>query len=175
MLGSPGYLHDPALTGWLRRTALRIWPRGPALRVHVLDASAPQADLLGPTLVRVNLGLLRELHSGAEAAFVLAHETAHRELGHLDARLEPGWDGEAAELAADAWARQRLIDLGYGAATGSVLLGRLARDPRWHEARPVLQRRAEALAALDAGGLQPAPDPADGFTELMARHRAPSR
>jgi hypothetical protein len=121
------------------------------MRIHVLDRPTPRADLLGGQVVVLHLGLLVRTRDEAELAFVLAHELAHRRLGHVAARRLADWDAQAAELAADRDAARTLQRLGYRVSAGSELLRRLLETSRSGAARELIEARIQALPATGAG------------------------
>jgi hypothetical protein len=173
---SPRTIRDPALVAWIVERLRLIDPEhGPTLRVFVLDDPATQADLVGGKLLRVRAGLLRELRDEPELLFVLAHEVAHRRLGHVAARESPNWDAIGAEIEADRVARQSLRSMGLAPDTGQALLQRLAAGLKRTEDLATIRRRIDALASP-----QPATpsdvdepyrtDPAR-FAQLMSRYR----
>jgi hypothetical protein len=136
-------VHDPATLAHLGGLLLRLDPAA-RLRLYVLEHPAPQAELIGEQVLLVRTGLLDAVRSDDELAFVLAHELAHRALGHVAARRAAGWDAMAAEIAADARASARLGEIGLDAKAGAVLLGRLLPDLP-EEAQPLVIRRMKAL------------------------------
>jgi predicted Zn-dependent protease len=117
---------------------------GVKLRLYVLDHPAPQAELIGGEVLLVRTGLLDAAHTDDALAFVLAHELAHAALGHIAARRQPGWDSTAAEIAADAWAQQRVAGIGLDPRAGPALLARLLPELP-DAAQPLLLRRLDAL------------------------------
>ena len=125
LAASPTRVRDPVLLDYLGELLRRLAPAG-APRLYVVEASAPQADLLGARVLRLRTGLLAAVANEDELAFVLAHELAHDALGHTQARRQAGWDATRAELEADAAAAQALARLGYQAGAGRALLRRLA-------------------------------------------------
>lgn len=136
-------VHDPAVLGRLVHWVGRIEP-GATLRLYVIEHPAPQAELIGNEVLLVRTGLLAAVRSDDELAFVLAHELAHRALGHVAARRTPGWDARGAERAADRWAAARLQALGLDPAAGRTVLARLlpGLPP---PAQPPVRDRLDAL------------------------------
>ena len=137
---------DAALDARIAGLVGRIAP-GLAMRVYVVQAPAPQAEVIGGQVLLVRTGLLEAAASDDELAFVLAHELAHAALGHVAARREPAWDAEAGERAADAWALERTRRLGFDPAAAVNQLRRLARRLEGTD-RASVEARA---AALDQG------------------------
>lgn len=161
---SPQRIRDPALEAWLADLLRRIDPvHGPAVRLYLLDLSTPQADLIGERLLRLRLGLLLALRNEAELVFVLAHELAHRELGHVAARRRPGWDAESAECEADRATVTALYRLGYPPDTGVSFLSRMR----------ALATQADDILALDAriATLSNTPLPSENATPQVANDR----
>lgn len=148
---SPQRVRDARLEAYLQRLLMRLGNEAPAMRIHVLDRPAARADLLGGQVVLLHLRLLVETRNEAELAFVLAHELAHRRLGHVAARRRADWDADAAELAADGDAVQTLQRLGYRVSAGRELLRRLLETTRAPAARALIEVRIQALPATDAG------------------------
>lgn len=147
LASSPARVRDTALLGYLEQLLRRL-ATGEPPRLYVIQAPGLQADLLGERLLRLRSGLLTAVADEAELAFVLAHELAHGELGHLAARREDGWDAARAERAADAAALRTLERLGYDAGAPRALLERLAaRLPEGQR----LSDRVEALPRTSRG------------------------
>lgn len=174
---SPHRIRDPALEAWLAELLLRIDPsQGGELRLYLLDLRAPQADLIGERLLQVRAGLLSELRTEAELVFVLAHELAHRHLGHVEMRRRRDWDAERAEREADRAALLALSRLGYASGAGAELLTRMHGRVTQPDDRRRLQNR---IAALDAAIPSPqikrlaVPDPR--FEHLLAPYRTRAR
>ena len=175
---SPQRLRDAALEGWLVQQLRRIDPtRGAEVRLYLLDLPTPQIDLIGDQVLRLRLGLLLDLRDEAELGFLLAHELAHRDLGHSAARRAPGWDADAAEIAADATAVATLARLGYPPKHGANLLLRMRERAQESEARAQLQQRIDALQRLSLTPTNRPPTPDPRFVDLLApyRQRAISR
>ena len=144
LAASPARVHDARLLDYLERLLLRLAP-ATRPRLYVMDASAPQADLLGSRVLRLRTGLLAAVANEDELAFVLAHELAHDRLGHVEARRHAGWDAARAELEADAEAVRTLGRLGFRTGAPRALLQRLAaRSPAGER----LEARIAALPDL---------------------------
>lgn len=161
---SPQRIRDSALEAWLADLVRRIDPvHGRAVRLYVLDLRTPQADLIGERLLRLRLGLLLALHNEAELVFVLAHELAHRELGHVAARRRPDWDAQIAEREADRATVAALHRLGYAPDAGVPFLSRMR----------ALATQAEDILALDAriAVLSNTPWPSENATPQVADDR----
>jgi hypothetical protein len=165
---------DPALHAWLTGLLERIDPAGASrIEVFVLDLPQPQVDLVGGRLLRVRTGLLRELASEDELVFVLAHELAHRSLGHVVAQQQPGWDPDRGEIDADREARAALGRLGYSPDAGRTLLARLLGGVEARRDRARIEARVAAMAAPPS---MPARTPGDTqedrrFEALLAPYR----
>ena len=114
LLASPGRVHDAALDRRLDGMLCRLDADGcGAVQVIVLDAPGLRAELIGARVLRLHRPLLDVLQDDDALAFVLAHELAHRRLGHVGARRGLHWDADAAEMAADALARRMSVAAGY--------------------------------------------------------------
>jgi hypothetical protein len=165
---------DPALHAWLTELLERIDPAGAArLEVFVLDRPQRQVDLVGGRLLRVRTGLLRMLASEDELVFVLAHELAHRSLGHVVAQQQPGWDPDRAEIDADREAGAALARLGYSRDAGRALLVRLlgSVDERHDRARIEARITAMDATAGRSARIVPDPDRDARFEALLAPYR----
>jgi hypothetical protein len=163
-------LEDPALQAYAQDLVCRIAPRCADHPVLLVDLPEPQAEALPDGRIAVRKGLLLAVQEEAELVFVLAHEIAHRRLGHrapatLEARLP-------LELEADAAALQTLRRLGYPADAGSRLIMRIRPERIDSERHRIALEQIEArIAALPAVSQRPArPGPLD---ELLQKHRAP--
>jgi hypothetical protein len=170
---SPQRICDPALEAWLADMLLRIDPEhGSDISLYLLDSPTLQADLVGERVLRVRLGLLLALINDGELTFVLAHELAHRSLGHVQARRGPHWDAQAAENAADRMAIDALARHGYAPSTASALLRRMLLQTSAKDARTQLHRRIDAIGALPSqGNSLPSPTPDPRFDALLLRYR----
>lgn len=172
---SPHTIDDPELGLWIDELLLRIDPgHAPRIRVFIVDRDDRQADLVGGRLLRLGSGLLRELRDEDELLFVLAHEIAHRRLGHFAARKRSDWDPLAAEIAADAEARLTLQRLGRPDGAGRTLLTRLVTRLERADDIATIRRRIEALpetttTAAPAAGVAARDDAR--FARLLARYR----
>lgn len=126
-------LDDAAVVAWLQSRAESL-AGGEPVAVEVLDGPRPQAELGPDGRLRVWRGLLLRTRDEAEVTFVLAHELAHRTLGHF-ARREAGagWDPVEAEREADRAALDALRQMGLRADAATSLLslvaGEAERDP----------------------------------------------
>jgi hypothetical protein len=146
-------LDDPAARDWLQARAEAL-AGGEPVQVQLVDGAAIQADLEPDGRLRLWRGLLLRTRDEAEITFVIAHELAHRALGHFDRRASASdWDPLAAELEADRQAIDTLRQMGLRGDAGTSLLSLLdaefalalaADDP----ARLVVSRRLEALWEL---------------------------
>ena len=84
-----------------------------SIRVYVVDRPEAQARLWPNDMLIVSGGLLRLMAAGdanadAMRRFALAHEVAHRQLGHFDRRDRRDWNADAAEREADDYAIEAL-------------------------------------------------------------------
>jgi predicted Zn-dependent protease len=162
-------LDDPALHAHLQELACRLVLRCAEAGVLLVDSREPQAELLPDGRIALRLGLLLAVEEEAELVFVLAHEIAHRQLGHraphaLQARLP-------LELQADAAALQALRMLGYPEDAGHRLIARLAPHTVASGHATIAREQLDArLAALPAGSdREPEPDPR--WERLIAPYR----
>jgi hypothetical protein len=174
--GSPQVVDDPALERWIGDLLRRIDPEhGARLEVFVLDRPGAQADLVGGRLLRLRTGLLRELRDVDELYFVLAHELAHRRLGHFASRVGSEWDADAAEIEADREAQRALLRLGFPPDTGLELLRRLAARRDDAAVTASIRQRIEAMertGAEPAADLAASVEDADRFERLLAPFRS---
>ena len=138
-------VHDAATLARIDALLARIDPTAQP-RLYVLEHPAPQAELIGGEVLLVRTGLLEAVRSDDELAFVLAHELAHRALGHVEARRTPGWEALQAEIAADEWACGALERAGWRAQAGAELLERLGAAIEDEAARGMVERRRETLS-----------------------------
>jgi hypothetical protein len=156
-------LDEPAVRDWLQARAQAL-AGGEPVQVALLDGEAIQADLRPDGTLRMWKGLLLRTRDEAEVTFVIAHELAHRSLGHFDRRESAAdWDPIAAEREADRQAIDTLRQMGLRADAGTSLLSLLdaefalvlaADDP----ARLMVSQRLEALWELTP----PPHEPRDG-------------
>jgi hypothetical protein len=146
-------LDDPAVRDWLQARAEAL-SGGEPVQVELFGGAPIQADLQPDGRLRLWTGLLLRTRDEAEVTFVLAHELAHRTLGHFERRESgPDWDPLVAELEADRQAIDTLRQMGLRGDAGTSLLSLLdaefalalaADDP----ARITVSRRLEALWEL---------------------------
>ncbi len=171
---SPQRIRDPSLETWLGELLRRIDPvHGDEVRLYLLDLDSPQADLVGERLLRIRLGLLLALRNEAELVFVLAHELAHRELGHVAARRRAGWDAQIAERQADHATIAALHRLGYAPDAGVSFLSRMRALATQADDTLVLDARIVALSNTSLPSESASPHVADDrFERLLAPHRA---
>jgi predicted Zn-dependent protease len=164
-------LHDPPLQAHVQDLVCRL-VTGPcaAFPVLLVDRRETQAEVLPDGRVALRLGLLMAVKEEAELVFVLAHEIAHRQLGHRAPR--DFRDRLPLELAADAVALEALGRLGYPEDAGHRLIARLTpamlqAPEQEHMAQAQIEAR---LAALPRGSdRQPA---ADARLQMLLRaHR----
>ena len=156
-------LEEPAVRDWLQARAQAL-AGGEPVQVELLDGQAIQADLRPDGTLRLWKGLLLRTRDEAEVTFIIAHELAHRSLGHFDRRESAvDWDPIAAEREADRQAIDTLRQMGLRADAGTSLLSLLdaefalvlaADDP----ARRMVSQRLEALWELTP----PPHEPRDG-------------
>jgi hypothetical protein len=145
LASSAARLHDPALISYLEALALRLDPDRAPLRIYVLMQDSALAELRGNQALLLHSGLVLELRDEDELVFVLAHELAHRALGHLAARRGSGWNAAEAEREADASALGRIVPLGYDERAASTLVERLLQAATSPSTRDALASRLERL------------------------------
>lgn len=144
-------LEDPPLQQWLQIRAEALSGGAPVV-VEVVDAPRLQAELTPDGRLRIWRGLLLRTRDEAEVTFVLAHELAHRSLGHFERRAAAGdtWDALEAEREADREALDALRQMGLrpDAATSllSLVAGESALDPGADRAGlAMVEQRLEVL------------------------------
>jgi hypothetical protein len=125
-------LADPEIVAWLQARADAL-SGGQPVRVEVLDGPRVQAELGADGTLRIWRGLLLRTRDEAEITFVIAHELAHRALGHFERRdAGAGWDPLEAEREADRAALESLRQMGLRADAStsllSLALGEAQRD-----------------------------------------------
>ncbi|MCB1560569.1 MAG: M48 family metalloprotease [Xanthomonadales bacterium] len=121
-----------------------------AIRVYVVDRPEAQARLWPNDMLIFTNGLLRLINqTGSSAAaqlrFALAHELAHRQLGHFNRRHHAGWDADAAEREADAVAMESLRTSNPPPDSGIELL-QLIIEQRGENSRGAERMRARIAA-----------------------------
>jgi hypothetical protein len=146
-----GWAHDRAAAAAARLQAVRA---GPPFEVVVLFASGLQAFTLPGTRIYLTRDLLEELPGEGALAFVIGHELAHHDLGHLsvDPRLASAlahlpraadaaqvvrrallaWARPEWELAADAESARLVCAAGYTLDDCLAALDTLERWARQH-------------------------------------------
>lgn len=165
-------LDDPQATAWLQARADAL-SGGDPVQVEIVDAARMQAELAPDGRLRVWRGLLLRTRDEAEITFVLAHEIAHRTLGHF-ARREAGtgWDPLAAEREADSAALDALRQMGLRADAATSLLSLAAAesalDPASdRDALALVDQRLEVLWEQVGGAPPHAMRAADPWRALM--------
>lgn len=120
LMGSHGPYPDAKLEAYVASVGQRVTARGARLRFRVSDDPTPMAHSLPGNVVLVSRGALALLDSEAELAALLAHETAHAEMGHTDLRKTALPSDESSseidedeERQADALAVKRVARAGY--------------------------------------------------------------
>jgi predicted Zn-dependent protease len=124
------------------------------LSVRLLDTEEPLAVVPGNNEILISTGLVKNLHSEAEAAFMLTHEAAHVALQHQVQLI--GDTGEhdtarrrALELEADSFALTKLDEAGYDTAAALSALNRVYRlRPHYASSQdyPTLHERIKHLS-----------------------------
>lgn len=137
-------LADPAVEAWLQARADAL-SGGEPVRIEVLDGPLVQAELGADGTLRIWRGLLLRTRDEAEITFVIAHELAHRALGHFERReAGAGWDALEAEREADRAALESLRQMGLRADAATSLLSLAAGEAH-------LERGADAAAPDQVG------------------------
>lgn len=154
-------LDDPQATAWLQARAEAL-AGGDPVRVEIVDAARIQAELDADGRLRVWRGLLLRTRDEAEVTFVLAHEIAHRALGHFARRADAAaWDPVAAEREADVAALEVLRQMGLRADASTSLLslvaGEAALDPDVDRAALALVEQRLEVLWEQVGGAPPHP------------------
>lgn len=101
------------LTGRLLDALRRHKPQADGFQVVLLATDQPMGFSAGGGFILVSRGLLLSLSSEAELAFIVGHEVAHQQLGHLDDLSSVDELGPGAELAADRFAVSLMALAGY--------------------------------------------------------------
>lgn len=146
-------LDDPAARDWLQARAEAL-SGGEPVQVELFGGAPIQADLQPDGRLRLWTGLLLRTRDEAEVTFVIAHELAHRTLGHFERRESgPDWDPLVAELEADRQAINTLRQMGLRGDAGTSLLSLLDAEfaqvlAEDDPARVLVSRRLEALWEL---------------------------
>lgn len=123
LLASPARVMDVEVLRRIESAMCRLDAVGcREVTVVVLDAPGLRCELIGARVLRLHRLLLDKLRDDDALAFVLAHELAHRALGHVQARRRFGWDALAGEIAADAEARREMTAAGYRDVAREVLV-----------------------------------------------------
>lgn len=137
-------LADPAVEAWLQARADAL-SGGEPVRIELLDGPLVQAELGADGTLRIWRGLLLRTRDEAEITFVIAHELAHRELGHFERRdAGAGWDPLEAEREADRAALESLRQMGLRADAATSLLSLADGESR-------LDRDVDAAALAQVG------------------------
>ena len=163
-------LEDPPLQAYAQALACRVAPRCGEHPVLLVDLPGTQAEALPDGRIAIRRGMLLALEEEAELAFVIAHEIAHRRLGHrapqsLQARLP-------LELAADAHALEQLRRLGYPDDAPARLIERIRPSRADDERHRIAHQQIDArLAALPPATGREAAASAE-FEGLLQRYRS---
>ncbi|MBL7662950.1 M48 family metallopeptidase [bacterium] len=84
----------------------------PALQIKILKIPESNAFSLYPNRIYVSLGLLAQVQSETEIAYVIAHELGHHLQGHTKSQSSSGY-ALANELEADRFGIKLLSCVGY--------------------------------------------------------------
>lgn len=165
-------LDDPALIVWLQGRADALAGADP-VRVRVVDGPSVQAELEPDGHLRVWRGLLLRARDESEVTFVLAHEIAHRSLGHF-AQRQAGdrWDPLQAEREADRTALDALRQMGLRAEAATALLSLVAAEAALspgvdRTALAFVDERLDALWEAVAGAAAHPPRGGDPWRVLL--------
>jgi len=168
-------LDDPALTTALQELLCQVGADCSDIHLQLRASRNEQAEMFPDGRLQLNLGLLLATRNTAEAAFVLAHESAHRARGH---RLTRSPERRTRlELQADADAALALRDAGMPPEAGLQLLQRLLLQAEAAEppasAEGLAQIRARIAAMLATAQPGPAADAIadDRLQRLLAPYR----
>jgi predicted Zn-dependent protease len=109
----------------------------------------------GNNEILISTGLIKNLHSEAEAAFMITHEAGHAALRHQgllggDATTHDAARRRALELEADSFALAKLDEAGYNTAAALSALNRVYHlRPSFESSQdyPTLHERIKHLAA----------------------------
>ena len=143
----PPLIDDPALTVALNGLLCRVESDCAKLRLQIVDRPYEQAEMFPDGRLLVNVGLLLATRDESEIAFVLAHETAHRRLGHRIAISSE--TRTRLELEADADAQRAMSESGLRVGAGLQLLQRLLVQARETPSQPTDD--AGKVSARDIG------------------------
>ncbi|MEZ4754312.1 MAG: M48 family metallopeptidase [Bdellovibrionota bacterium] len=134
---------------YLEQILFKLWssiPNPSTNRYHVLvlESSDPLALSLGSGYVVLSKGLILNLSHEGELYFVLAHEIAHHELGHID---QASHSTPELEIEADSFAMTSLMNAGYDPADGFSAVVNLMKyaAPKRAADYPSLENRIQAL------------------------------
>jgi len=162
-----GFVGDPVLLAYVQQVGRRITAQGKRkdvdYRFYILDSPAPNALALPEGQIFISRGVLILVNSEDELAGVLAHEVAHVEERHADARQGLNIVTSPIRLGAGiaGWATGLIsADLGdaiveFGESTSSLVLAPYSREQE-REA----DRVGQSLAA--AAGYKP-----QGIADLL--------
>jgi predicted Zn-dependent protease len=125
------------------------------LSVRLLATHEPLAVAPGNNEILISAGLIKNLNSEAEAAFMLTHEAGHVVLQHqlhlvASAPLLDASRRRTIELEADRFALDKLNDAGYNTAAALSALDRVYRlSPDFESSQdyPTLQERIKHLSS----------------------------
>jgi len=157
----PPMINDPALSAALDSLLCRVEPECHILKLQVVDRAFEQAEMFPDGRLQMNIGLLLATQDEAEIAFVLAHETAHRRLGHRLAisaetrtRLELEADADAVRALRDSSLRSdaglRLLERLLAQAREAHIRSEVSAKPTAAGERRRQTRRDEALSQIEA-------------------------
>lgn len=123
---SYGVLTAPDVTDYLARITVNLAGGHPSdvPSPIVLDTRKPIAIAAEQDQYLISSGLLCELDNEGELAFIIAHELAHLQLGHLERTAENTEQQLAQETAADSSAVHAVLAAGYSGTSALTALSR---------------------------------------------------
>jgi len=123
LIYSYGLSRNTTCAPYLERRLNSILDRSaPRFSINLLATEIPFALSPGDTTILLSVGLIRRLTTEGEALFLLTHEVAHYQLGHIEKMNAPDPPGVEArldfEFSADQYAQHRLSQGGYDPQSG---------------------------------------------------------
>jgi len=118
-----GLINSTVVDKYFGELLVRLDPvnKGGGYKVKIVRTEQPIAWSPGGGFICLSTGLIKNLQSESEIAFVLAHEVAHYELNHLGKKNEASVD--SFERDADALGLKKISAAGYtpASALSSIL------------------------------------------------------
>ena len=124
--------------------------------VRILATNQPAAFSPGAKVILLSRGLIRLLSSESQAAFVLAHELSHYQLGHVEEASQMGLANEEPsiewrkelEIAADQRALSLLMRGGYETTEAIAALQTVYRHVKGSNERALYPSLVERITAI---------------------------